>query len=135
MNPRSVESLRDYNDWRRGSGRHDTDVHGFDGVPDMPNPQELGEAIDWACEQIERMQCRPIETAPRDSRRVLVASNHGSAGWIVREAWWRLPYDGAPDNRCWWCYDGDRTLLDSSVHNGLGATHWMPLPPPPGETK
>ena len=73
---------------------------------------------------------QPIETAPRNSSRVLVAYKSEIRGWRVVEAWWRMPYEAAPLDRCWWCHDGNSTLLDKSVH-GLGATHWMPLPAPP----
>ena len=78
---------------------------------------------------------QPIETAPRDSSRILVAYKNAYGEWRIHEAWWKLPYELAPDIQCWWCFDGDVTLLDSSIHDGLGATHWMPLPEPPEETK
>ena len=78
------------------------------------------------------MEWLSIETAPRDSSRVLVASFSESRGWRVREAWWATPWDGCPAEQCYWCYDGKAALLDKSVH-GIGASHWMPLPPPPAE--
>ena len=49
----------------------------------------------------------------------------------VFEAWWRIPYEAAPDEQGWWCYDKDSVMLSADVH-GMGATHWMPLPPSPG---
>lgn len=78
-------------------------------------------------------QWQPIETAPRDSRKVLVGSFNVYGEWRTYMAWWRLPYEGAPDNQCSWCYDKDGTLLDASIHS-CGATHWQPLhasPEPP----
>lgn len=81
------------------------------------------------------MEWQPIETAPRDSRRVLIASKNISGEWRVREAWWRLPYEGAPDTQCWWSFDGDKMILDASIHGGIGAMHWMPLPEAPNATK
>lgn len=51
MNPKSVEFLRDYNDWRRSVGRYSEDSALREC---MPAPTKIGEAIDWACEQIER---------------------------------------------------------------------------------
>lgn len=72
---------------------------------------------------------RPIETAPRDCTRVLVALTT-SERRIVREARWMSPWDGAPPNACYWGYDGNHTLLDKSVH-GIGADFWMPVPEPP----
>ena len=81
-----------------------------------------------------KLEWQPIETAPRDSRSVLVAYNNLFKEWKIYKAWWRLPYESAPDKECYWCYDGNMTLLDASVHR-LGATHWMPLPEPPGALK
>jgi len=77
---------------------------------------------------------QPIETAPRNSRRVLVAVPERPDDpdrRRVYEAWWRIPFEGAPKKRGWWCYDGKCTLLDSSVH-GIGATQWIEVPTPPG---
>lgn len=73
---------------------------------------------------------QPIETAPRDSRKILVGSFNVYGEWRTYLAWWRLPYEGAPSKQCSWCYDKDGTLLDASIHS-CGATHWMPLPAAP----
>jgi len=84
---------------------------------------------------------QPIETAPRDSRRLLVyyPSEFPDARTVF-EAWWRMPYEGAPPEQCWWCYDGNKTMLSVDVHRTLdgkpiGATLWMPLPAPPSERR
>ena len=83
---------------------------------------------------------QPIETAPRNSSRILIYCPSdfpdAHAARTVFEAWWRLPYEGAPPDQCWWCYDGNSTMLSADVHRTLkgapiGATHWMPLPDPP----
>lgn len=76
---------------------------------------------------------QPIETAPRDATSILVAYKCEIRGWRVKEAWWTTPWEGAPQEQCSWRYDGNKVLLDKSVH-GLGTTHWMPLPQPPEET-
>lgn len=77
----------------------------------------------------------PIESAPRDSSRVIVACWRKHTGeWRVCEAWWAMPYEGAADRACYWRYDGDRAMLDTSIH-GIGATHWQPLPAPPRPTQ
>jgi hypothetical protein len=80
----------------------------------------------------QKREWSPIETAPRDSRKVLVAwkTDRMDSGWEVREAWWRLPYEGAFSKECYWCTGENGMLLDASIH-GLGASHWMPLPQPP----
>lgn len=70
----------------------------------------------------------PIEAAPRDSSRVLIArrANFANDGKVC-EAWWRMPYEDAREEQCWWCYDGNGVMLDESMH-GVGASHWMHLP-------
>lgn len=74
---------------------------------------------------------KTIDSAPRDSSRVIVAAKSKHTGeWHVCEAWWRMPWESAPDEQCWWCYDGNGTMLDASVH-GIGASHWQPKPAPP----
>ena len=80
--------------------------------------------------QLAAYKWQPIDTAPRDSSRVLVANKNSYGEWRVHEAWWAIPYDGAPQEYGWWCHDGDGCLLDDSIHP-CGATHWMPLPSPP----
>lgn len=79
---------------------------------------------------------QPIASAPRDSRRILVAYQSELVGWLVKEAWWRIPYEEAkPDEGYWQTMDG--ALLSADVHKAfkdgqpLGATHWQPLPSPP----
>lgn len=81
---------------------------------------------------------RPIESAPRDGRQILVGYFNYEGEWKVHEAWWRMPYESAPAKSCWWCHDKDGTLLSADIHVGsngkrLGATHWRPLPAPPVE--
>ncbi len=80
------------------------------------------------------MEWQPIETAPRDGTRIIVFYGSEMHAMLVREAWWKTPYEGAPLERGSWCYhwagNSDGCLLDKSVH-GIGATHWMPLPAPP----
>jgi hypothetical protein len=73
---------------------------------------------------------QPIKTAPRDCSTVLVAYESELRGWTVKEAWWGYAYEGAPPEQCSWRYDGNKVLLDKSIH-GLGAAYWMPLPKPP----
>jgi hypothetical protein len=78
------------------------------------------------------MTWRAIETAPRDSSRVLIAFKSQLLTDHVRvhEAWWRMPYEAAPLDQCAW-QTMDGMVLSADVHGGLGATHWMPLPTPP----
>lgn len=84
-----------------------------------------------------RGQWRPITTAPRDPPdRILIYCPEASRK--VREAWWAIPYEGAPTDRGWW-QTMDGVVLSADVHRTLqgawlGATHWMPLPDPPSTT-
>ena len=73
---------------------------------------------------------QPIETAPRDSSRILVAYKDGWGEWKVHEAKWYTPWEGAPDRDCYWIHGEKYPLLDKILHK-VGASHWMPLPPPP----
>jgi hypothetical protein len=78
---------------------------------------------------------QPIETAPRDSSRILVFYRKWDGTPVVCEAWWAIQYESAPNARGWW-QTMSGLLLSADVHfgpkqNPLGATHWMPLPEPP----
>jgi len=80
---------------------------------------------------------QPIETAPKDQRRVLVGYYNIEGVWREFIAFWALAYESAPASQCYWRTDGGGTLLSSDIHRGgssgkpLGATHWQPLPPAP----
>ena len=80
---------------------------------------------------------QPIETAPRDQRRVLIGYFDTEGIWRERIAFWGIPYEGAPKEAGWWHADGGGTSLSADVHTKwtdgkpLGVTHWMPLPEPP----
>ena len=69
---------------------------------------------------------QPIETAPLDGTRVLLAMNPRlnyetvQIGYAVGTALWGL---------CW-RFDGEYT-----VEAPAGATHWMPLPGPPARNE
>lgn len=72
------------------------------------------------------MEWQPIETAPKDGTYILaiVAGNHPSTG---------LPY--VPDvvlfrDGFWLVSDGYQDEYDDE---NWKPTHWMPIPPPPGD--
>jgi len=110
--------------------------------PNMFSLQEyclwvIPKAVDWALQSRSpaldaevQAEWQPISTAPRDSTRVLIYFPPPSERRRVREAWWRMPYEDAPADQCYWCYDDNGCGLDASIHK-IGATHWRPLPPPP----
>ncbi len=62
---------------------------------------------------------RPIETAPKDGRRILLTwcrLQHAKNSWgTVRIGKW----------------SGSQWALDMAGHFRLDCTHWMPLPEPP----
>jgi len=68
----------------------------------------------------------PIETAPKDSSRILIYTPRSSRK--VQEAWWAIQYEGALSGY-WSTPHGPQgrgyTILPEA------ATHWQPLPPPP----
>jgi hypothetical protein len=92
---------------------------------------EMADELDAALSASAVSGWQPIETAPRDSTHLLVYyPRPGEQRQEVMEAWWAIPYEAAPLGRGWWQTMGG-TLLSADVHDGLGATHWMPLADPP----
>lgn len=76
---------------------------------------------------------QPIETAPRQFGHLLIYIPDSLQP--VREAWWKMPYEGARPEQCSW-ETMRGTCLSADVHRALdgtplGATHWMHLPDPP----
>jgi hypothetical protein len=77
---------------------------------------------------------KPIATAPRDGREVIVGHDSATV-WIVRSASytradeWFPPEPNTPDG--WWSYDNS---VSQSLLDGLDEpTHWlMETPEPPG---
>lgn len=63
---------------------------------------------------------QPIETAPKDERRVVLFNPHESGHWQFQiGAFW--------EELGGWQYDG----ATPSYSNAYQPTHWMPLPDPP----
>lgn len=89
------------------------------------------------------MEWQPIETAPRDGSSILLLA-HG----MVIEAWYSpgswsedTPISPAEYSGAVWVAFDDAVQFE--IEEGAGpdgcdlhgpVTHWMPLPPPPGET-
>ena len=68
------------------------------------------------------MEWQPIETAPKDGTEVLVYGD----GQGMSVAWWETKYIWVRPGA--WVSDFGRS--DTHTHE---PSHWMPLPPPPGE--
>lgn len=71
----------------------------------------------------------PIETAPKDGTNVLLYMRESTRS-KVREASWATPWDGAPDDQCYWMTPigpagRGYIILPSAV------SHWMHLPAAP----
>ena len=79
------------------------------------------------------MNWLPIDTAPRDGSRVLVAVPNppdyleNSSGWFMAVASWHEGY-GDP-----LFYPSETTAAGFYDRYLLRPSHWMPLPEPPGE--
>jgi len=74
---------------------------------------------------------QPIETAPRDGTSVLIYMPEASRKKVM-EAYWATPWEGAPEDQCWWSTPHGPagrgyTILPKAV------THWMRLPAAPGD--
>lgn len=78
------------------------------------------------------MEWQPIETAPKDGKRVdLFGLFHNKPVRITNAAW--LPHDlyGGPLCDEMWCWP----TMDDSERGYYKFTHWMPLPEPPKDVK
>ena len=78
------------------------------------------------------MQWQPIETAPKDGTSILVSNGRWRdiAYWAAFARFNNITdsMDVGPA----WC---GRDCDDPYYSYALDPTHWMPLPPPPAETK
>lgn len=85
----------------------------------------------------------PIESAPKDGRPLLLLSPEGFIGFgrMITEE--RRPWLDEGDRKPWVredaCWIGQRPYEDvvgfwMGGHRPSEATHWAPVPPPPGET-
>jgi len=98
---------------------------------------------------------QPIETAPKDGRMIVLATDYERAGhdrvrcgywvrslierWISKDADTQVR-DGWIDNSGWQLFGSiEATALEMGDEDegefirGFDPTHWMPLPSPPGE--
>lgn len=81
--------------------------------------------------EIESFHWRPIETAPRDGTRILIARAGEGVDEIEITGWYIVPQYSMEH------VGGDlyRKVPETSYEgwngNGHRATHWMPLPDPP----
>lgn len=70
---------------------------------------------------------RPIETAPKDGTPVLLYVKEYSST-VTIEGWWQGGLDGN-----WACVWLDVHGCGCCSGSDPNPTHWMPLPPPPGD--
>jgi len=73
------------------------------------------------------MEWQPRETAPKDGTTILVWEPNALPN-VVAALWHLEPDDEEYEG---WVY-ADETMSDI-VPDGPEFTHWMPLPPPPGD--
>ncbi len=89
-------------------------------------------------EREARMQWQPIETAPKDGRKVILfyRNSHNRprtlmARWLTDEQAAETDADGVGLEGGWYeCIDNWNDYTEVAIHEGE-PTHWMPLPPPP----
>jgi hypothetical protein len=73
------------------------------------------------------MEWQPIDTAPRDGRRVMLWLPERGPQW---GHWGVPPNDVVPSEPCW--HDGEHAL--SRPWGWKPPSHWLPIVPPPGQT-
>lgn len=89
-------------------------------------------------EREARMQWQPIDTAPKDGRKVILfyRNSHNRprtvmARWLTDEQAAETDADGVGLEGGWYeCIDNWNDYTEVAIHEGE-PTHWMPLPPPP----
>lgn len=89
-------------------------------------------------EREERMQWQPIETAPKDGRKVILfyRNSHNRprtvmARWLTDEQAAETDADGVGLEGGWYeCIDNWGDYTEVAIHEGE-PDHWMPLPAPP----
>lgn len=129
---RCIKILTAHNAWRRGEEPYENG-----GEPWPNTPREIGEAIDFAVEeigrltkQVEAMQWRDIASAPKDGTLIdlWVTWMPGTPNKEVRS--YRVP-------KCFWNHKGKKWDTLCYTHDGKRQmygetpTHWMPLPHAP----
>lgn len=86
----------------------------------------------------QRMQWQPIDTAPKDGRKVILfyRNSHNKprtvmARWLTDEQAAETDADGVGLKGGWYeCIDNWSDYTEVAIHEGE-PTHWMPLPTPP----
>ena len=76
---------------------------------------------------------RPIETAPKDGTPILIWVESPATGdRRTHRARWAIPYEDAPESRCWWetAYPRGHSPVVTEFVRG-----WMPWPEPPARTE
>jgi len=89
-------------------------------------------------EREARMQWQPIDTAPKDGRKVILfyRNSHSRprtvmARWLTDEQAAETDADGVGLEGGWYeCIDNWNDYTEVAIHEGE-PTHWMPLPTPP----
>lgn len=83
----------------------------------------------------QRAQWQPIETAPKDGRKIIVSYvNHNGktrtvmARWLTQEAADEIDHEGVGLEAGWFeCIDNWSDYTEVAIHEGE-PTHWMPIP-------
>lgn len=126
MTQRSIELLRDFNDWRHGQCRHAFDQDGpSQRANSLHSPEEIGIAIDWACERIETLEAiwNPPTTPPGVPTTALIALPDEQGGWYLKPGiWihgpdgWTSESTGTPLREARYLWADERDLLPRQEH-------------------
>lgn len=86
-------------------------------MPSLANIKHLYPEVREMAEQVERLTPQPIETAPKDGRRILIFDPRQK--WT--EGWWKI---SNPTDMAWW---------ENDAESEPAPTHWMPIPSTEGK--
>ena len=94
---------------------------------------ELDAFLEWFGNRVEQAAngWRPIETAPKDGREVIVGVDIASV-WITRGAFYVAPGErDTPDSVGWWSYK--HSVTQQKLEGIYEPTHWLPMPETPSD--
>lgn len=96
---------------------------------EMVDSTVLNQASDDIEARRKAMTWQPIETAPRDGTEVLVWCSRNNEMYVC------VYYKKADDDKAPspWLYAVSDYYQTDPYHVVSNPTHWMPLPPPPGD--
>lgn len=107
-------------------------------TPSKVHAELIAEALNALPALLDQLEWRPIETAPRDGRKIMLWYLNGNhkprtvmGKWLSEEDAVYTDIDGVGLEAGWYeCIDNWDDYTEVSIHQGE-PTHWKPLPTPP----